>query len=147
MRNAMSGKECRMHCSKRICVLGHGITVDVYDTGAGINILIEGGEKGHIGAVAAAEAGRLIESITFPSHKEEIICEQWARRVSQVYDGPVIVEAGVHYDNITKAQIREVLETLDRELNGLIKQIEINKRGNRQPQENRKEDIRTKRNV
>lgn len=120
----MSGKGCRMHRSKKITVLGHGIVIDVYDTGAGINILIEGGEKGHIGAVAAAESGKLVRSIVFPSHKEGVICEQWARRVSLTYNGPVIVESGIHYDNITKAQIREVLETLDRELDALIKQME-----------------------
>lgn len=109
-----------MFYSNEITVLGRGIRINLYDTGAGINILIEGGEKGHIGAVAVAESGALIESIVFPSHKEGVVCEQWAKRVSSVVCGPVVVEAGIHYDNITKDQIQEVLEALDKELDGLL---------------------------
>ena len=120
----MSGKECNSYCCKKIHVLGHGINIGVYDTGAGISILIEGGERGHIGAVAIALSGRLIESIVFPSHKENVICEQWAAKLSSVYNGPVVVEAGVHYDNITKEQIQEILEVLDKELDSLEKHIE-----------------------
>lgn len=114
-----------MHCNKKISVLGAGITIDVYDTGAGINILIEGGEKGHIGAVAVAEAGALLSSVSFPSHKEGVICEKWAGRISRITGGPVVVEAGVHYDDITKEQIRTVLEALDAELERLVEQIKM----------------------
>lgn len=122
----MSGKECRMQFEKQISVLGHGINLNVYDTGAGINILIEGGERGHIGAVAVAKAGALLESVTFPSHKETVVCERWAREVSAVYGGPVVVEAGIHYDGITGAQIREVLEALDGELEELLSRMKGN---------------------
>lgn len=131
----MSGKGCNMlqsepacaalqrwHC-KELTVLGCGIRINLYDTGAGMNILIEGGEKGHIGAVAAAESGTLTDSIVFPSHKEGVVCERWAREVSSVVCGPVVVEAGIHYDNITKEQIQEVLEALELELAGLLKRM------------------------
>lgn len=120
----MSGKECNSYRCKKLLILGHVINIGVYDTGAGINILIEGGEKGHIGAVAIALSGRVIESIVFPFHKENVICEKWAVKLSMVYNGPVIVEAGVHYDNITREQIQEILEVLDKELNSLVKDIQ-----------------------
>ncbi|MDO4336868.1 MAG: hypothetical protein Q4C91_02140 [Eubacteriales bacterium] len=115
----MSGKEC----SKTITVLGHGITIHVYDTGAGINILIEGGEKGHIGAVAVAESGKAVAEISFPSHKEGIVCKKWAETVSRSVSGPVVVEAGIHYNNITEEGIREVLGALDKELECLLEQL------------------------
>lgn len=117
----MNGKECNLCCSKKICVLDHTINICIYDTGAGVNILIEGGEKGHIGAVAVAQSGKVTDSIVFPSHKEDVICEQWAARVSSVYNGPVVVEAGVHYEHITKEQIQEILDALDKELINLEK--------------------------
>lgn len=118
-----------MYRCKKIQVLGRAIHISVYDTGAGISILIEGGAKGHIGAVAAASSGRIVADIVFPSHKEGIICKEWAARVSAVYHGPVIVQAGVHYDQITKGQIEEILEALGRELEILIEEIESERRG------------------
>lgn len=117
----MSGKEC----SKTISVLGHGITIDVYDTGAGINILIEGGEKGHIGAVAVAESGKVVAEFSFPSHKDGIVCKKWAETVSRSVCDPVVVEAGIHYDNITREEIQEVLGALDKELEYLLDQLKL----------------------
>ncbi|TGY91775.1 hypothetical protein E5329_19955 [Petralouisia muris] len=113
-----------MYCCKKIQVLGHEIHIALYDTGAGISILIEGGEKGHIGAVAIASAGKVTDSIVFPSHKEDVICEQWSERISAVYHGPVVVQAGVHYDHITPEQIEEILQGLTRELDILVKDLE-----------------------
>lgn len=104
-------------------MFSQNINIDIYDTGSGINILIEGGEKGHIGAIAIACSGEIMNSIEFSGHKEIVICERWAKEVSKVYCGPVVIEAGIHYDNITKAQIRVILEMLDKELNGLIEYI------------------------
>ena len=113
-----------MHCKKKIQVFGREINIVVYDTGDGISVLIEGGTKGHIGAVAVALSGRVENSIVFPSHKEGIVCEQWVARISAVYPGPVVVQAGIHYDHITKEQIEEILETLGRELDILMEDIE-----------------------
>lgn len=109
--------------SRELTVLERRIRIAVYRTEAGVNILIEGGDKGHIGAVAVAGEGKVIESISFPGHMEEIICKNWAEKISAVYPDPVVVEAGIHYDNITKAQIQEVLEILDAELAGLSERL------------------------
>lgn len=111
-----------MYCYKKITVLDREISIDVKDTGAGISILIAGGDKGHIGAIAVAESGKIIESITLPGHKESVICETWGRKVSETYCGPVIVEAGVHYDHITGEQIREVLGVLEKELEAFVEE-------------------------
>lgn len=105
-----------MYSCKEVLILERRVLISVCRTEDGINILIAGGDKGHIGAVAIAKAGHIIESIVFPSHKEEVICRSWAEKISAVYPGPVVVEAGIHYDSITKEQIQEVLRRLDEEL-------------------------------
>ena len=75
-------------------VLGKEIRIHTLDTGDGIQILIEGGDRSHIGAVAAACLGECTMVTSFPGHREEIICRRWAEAVSTVYRGPVIVSAG-----------------------------------------------------
>ena len=112
-----------MYSCKEISILGRRVISAICQTEDGINILIAGGDKGHIGAVAIAKAGYIIESVAFPDHKEKIICENWAKKISVVYPGPVVVEAGIHYDTITKEQIQEVLERLDEELEKLLQEF------------------------
>lgn len=117
-----------MYSSKEVLILERRILIGVCRTEDGVNILIAGGDKGHIGAVAIAKAGRIIESIVFPSHKEEVICRSWAEKISAVYPGPVVVEAGIHYDGITKEQIQEVLRRLAEELEVLLQRLSEEKR-------------------
>lgn len=119
----MDGEAHGMNYEKKLRALDREIFIDVNDTKAGINILIAGGDKGHIGAVAAALSGKITGSITFPGHKENVICETWAKEISEIYNGPVVVEAGVHYDKITKEQICKALEILNTELEQLVKHI------------------------
>lgn len=116
----MSGKGCKAYV-KEITALGRRIIIAVYETQDGMNILIEGGDRGHIGAVAVAKGGYIIESVSFPSHREDVIARNWAEKLSALYPGPVVVEAGIHYDGITKEQIREVLKTLEEEQKEFIK--------------------------
>ncbi|MDY3918226.1 MAG: hypothetical protein SOZ59_04385 [Candidatus Limivivens sp.] len=115
----MNGKECRT-----IRVLNREIRIHILDTGRGINVLIEGGDLGHIGAVAAAGAGRELTLVSFPGHREDVICRQWAEKISAVYPGPVVIEAGVHYDGISRGEIQEILEALGKELDTLVRMIE-----------------------
>lgn len=109
---------------KKIRVLNREIRILLHDTGAGLNVLIEGGDQGHIGAVAALSPQQPLQIITFPGHKEEVLCRQWARELCRVYHGTVAVEAGVHYDNIGKEEIKEIMDALKQELDKIVQQIE-----------------------
>lgn len=122
----MNGKECKegIEFVKDIRVLDREIRISLYDTGEGINILIEGGDKGHIGAVAVSGPSMETAVITFPGHREDVVVKQWVKEISRVYHGPVVVSAGVHYDNIGKQEIQEILDALNRELSAVISMIE-----------------------
>lgn len=119
---------------RKIVVLGREVRIWICDTGNGMTILIEGGDKGHIGAVAVAGMPFTMDvsgeetfqevCMTFPEHREDVVSRQWAKAVSAVYPGPVVVEAGVHYDGIGKAEIQEILEALEAELQQVLRLIE-----------------------
>ena len=55
-----------MYRCNEIVILNRRVAIAVYRTKEGINVLIEGGDKGHIGAVAVARGGEIVESVCFP---------------------------------------------------------------------------------
>jgi hypothetical protein len=103
-------------CTRKIQVLGREIRIHITDTGAGLSILIEGGDRGHIGAVAFAQPGEAAQVTAFAGHREDVICRRWVTELCRIYKGPVVVCAGVHYDNIGHNEIEEILNALNQEL-------------------------------
>lgn len=97
-------------------VLGREIRIWFHNTGQGINVLIEGGDQGHIGALAVCAPGMETKVITFSGHREDVICRRWAQVLAAKYNAPVVVEAGIHFNQITKEEIQEVLGILEKEL-------------------------------
>lgn len=72
-------------------------------------------ERGHLGAVALAEyshaEGRTSTSvITRLGHKDDRVAAEVAHDLSSHFRKPVCVVAGIHLDNITLAEIDEILE-------------------------------------
>lgn len=104
---------------KKLTILEKLVRIQITDTGRGMNILLYGGDSAHIGAVSVAENGNLLQSIEFPGHKEEVVSRKWAKCISEIYAGPVVVEAGIHYDQISGERIQEILNRLDLELERL----------------------------
>ena len=95
---------------------GHEIRIWFHNTGQGINVLIEGGDRGHIGAVAVAGPDMETKVITFPGHREDVIVRRWSEVLVAKYKVPVVVEAGIHFNQITKEEIQEILLILEKEL-------------------------------
>ena len=113
-----------MYRCNEIVILNRRVAIAVYRTKEGINVLIEGGDKGHIGAVAVARGGEIVESVCFPGHREDIVCESWAKEISGLVPGPAV--AGIHYDGITKEQIEEVMEVLTAQRKVLMEELRRN---------------------
>ena len=96
--------------------LGREVRIWFHNTGQGINVLIEGGDQGHIGAVGIAGPGMETKVLTFPGHREDVISRKWATVLAAKYNAPVVVNAGIHFNQITKEEIQEVLRILEKEL-------------------------------
>ena len=76
-------------------------------------VAIWGGEKPHIGAVAAAQSGfaRATASvICFPTHKEDEVVRMVSEKLADALDANVVVTAGMHWDNISKEGIGKVMD-------------------------------------
>ena len=94
----------------------------------GYEIRILGGHRSHVGSVTVADEQGTLQTITLPGHKEDVITRQWASQISEIVKQPVSVLAGVHYDDLKKEQLVEVIQILDKLLTDC--KIELQKRIN-----------------
>jgi hypothetical protein len=74
----------------------------------GISVLLTGGDLPHVGAVSVADPKDGVRTIVLPGHKDQYIGEVWTRQLCEKTRMPVSVTAGIHYDQITKAEIEEI---------------------------------------
>lgn len=105
-------------------LLGFPIRCEVTGLDEGLYVLLTGGCRTHIGAVSVCLPGKTPETKVFPGHKEHYISEPWARNLADHFGVPVCVVCGIHYDNVSKDQIDEILACTDKMLQELKKTAE-----------------------
>lgn len=86
--------------------------------GKDIQIILEGGEKPHIGCTVLAiprpslkEDGSMSSTasvINITGHKDEFLCRYIAEKFAAKNNAVVVCTGGFHVDHITKEQIEEV---------------------------------------
>lgn len=104
-------------------ILEKPVYVEMIVTEAGIQVLVAGGDKGHIGAVSIVNPQGELVSHCFLGHKEDKITEKWANAIYAKAGVAVVVSAGVHYNHISKEQIISVLDTTDALLSEVLEKI------------------------
>ncbi len=82
----------------------------------GINVLIAGGEHTHIGAVSMISPQGELQSIQYPRHKDGVLADMAAQKLYEAMQCQITVSAGVHYDNITKEEIAEIVQCVEKML-------------------------------
>lgn len=97
----------------RRTLFGADITAQTTVLDEGVHVLLAGGDRSHVGAVALAQNGALLACPSFSGHREQVVAERWAIELSQVVGGCVTVACGIHYDNATREQIETILRTCD----------------------------------
>lgn len=90
--------------------LGKEITAQVLQLPQGIHISLYGGDLPHIGAVGIVDPEGNCCVKEFPGHKEGQVCKRWAQALSGAGICPAVIEAGIHYDHITRDGITSVLD-------------------------------------
>ncbi len=94
--------------------------------GEDLVVIIDGGAS-HVGAVAAGTNcdGMAVSSvITMPGHRDDRIAKDAAERISKKLSCNCAVIAGVHYEDITAQEIKDVLilsNSLVEELEGALR--------------------------
>lgn len=89
-----------------------------------IHILLVGGSLPHTGAVAMYCNG-ISEGLLQPQgHKDGVVAERWAKTFSEVFHGRATVVCGIHYDELSKEQIAEIVSLTDEMLLDAIAESE-----------------------
>lgn len=97
-----------MEC--RRCYLGKEIIANIDRLDYGIIIHVSGGDLSHIGAVSIVDENGETQTTYFPGHKDQFISELWAKKIYSISRAPVVVVAGIHYDEVSKEEIKGICE-------------------------------------
>lgn len=89
---------------------GYTIEAEVTVIGKDLLIVVTGGSNPHIGDVTTLTKDTAIQTIKYPSHdgrfhKDNFVGERVARVVQPALPGSCTITAGIHVNQITKAQI------------------------------------------
>lgn len=95
-------------------LLGEDVTAFVLFLDGGVHASIYGGSRPHIGAVSVVDLAGKCHTTQFPGHKDGVVSERWAKALAEAGYRPVVVEAGIHYDNLSREGIMAVIRLTDK---------------------------------
>lgn len=104
--------------------------------GADVLVFIWGGDRPHIGAVAAAQPrASLAEEeqtsatssvLTYLGHKEDEVVKLVAEALASALNTQVVVTAGIHWDDLSGMDIKTILQRCQELIEKLQKKLQIN---------------------
>lgn len=107
-----------MQVKKELCLheewRGYSIDAACTVLDEGIHVLITGGSRTHVGAVSCAFCGEEVQTFQFPAHRDGAVSEAWAKALCLTFQTPVVVNCGIHYDNVTKCEIMEIMAVTEK---------------------------------
>jgi hypothetical protein len=96
------------------------LTASVTKVGQDAVVVIWGGERPHIGAVALADPRQSLKNpeklsatasvLCLLGHKEDAIVKSASERLAAAADRPVVVTAGIHWDNLQESDLNQVIK-------------------------------------
>lgn len=104
--------------------LGKDITARVLRLESGLHVSLFGGTLPHIGAVSIVPPEGACSTVEFPGHRERVVSEAWAQAFAGAGYRPVVVEAGIHYDNLDSVGISQVLRLTDELLADVLRALQ-----------------------
>lgn len=90
----------------------------------GMQILLIGGTRTHVGAVSTGLPGQKPVTEVLPGHKEHYISEHWAKTLADVLGEPACVVCGIHYDDATGEEIQQILALTQELLSKLTEMLQ-----------------------
>ena len=101
-------------------LLGKEITAEVLCLPQGVRVSVFGGDLPHIGAVSIAAPEGTCSTVEFPGHRDGTVSRRWADALAKAGFCPAVVEAGIHYDGLSREGIAEVLALTDNMLSDIL---------------------------
>lgn len=102
--------------------------------GRDVLVWIYGGELPHIGAIAAAQprasladparASATASVLAFLGHKEDVVVKAVSERLAAALGANVVVTAGLHWDDLSPAQLTAVMARCDEVADLLVTQLQ-----------------------
>lgn len=94
-------------------VLGRKLHVLSCRLGEDVHVSIYGGDRAHIGAVSILSENGEIQTVCFPGHRDDAVSVLWCERLKEFGVHAAVVEAGIHYNELSKEGIAAVLAACD----------------------------------
>lgn len=92
---------------------GAELTAEVIRLPEGVQAVLYGGTKPHIGAVTVVDPQGAAATTQFAGHKDGVVSEKWAQSLAADGYRPAVVTAGIHYDGLSREQIAAVVALTD----------------------------------
>ncbi|MDD1764635.1 MAG: hypothetical protein LUQ46_01310 [Candidatus Methanomethyliaceae archaeon] len=99
------------------------VWADSIPAGHELVVFIGGGEKPHIGSVSISEKTGKAFSFSIPEHKDYIVSNDAACRISEATGRRCLVVVGIHIQNASKLEIKKLLENSGKCVDKLIEKI------------------------
>ncbi|MFW9946583.1 MAG: hypothetical protein ACFFBZ_12970 [Promethearchaeota archaeon] len=99
------------------------VDLNSFEMGDGLVLMLTGGNKPHIGAVALAIPYKQTSSASLLSvygHKDGEIAKPIAEKVSKVIRKTIVVIVGIHLDNATKEDIQQFINNSNNEVDKFL---------------------------
>ena len=97
-------------------LFGQTLSVEAKWLDDGIVVEVYGGDRTHVGAICWAGHGQEIQCIRLEAHKEYLITEKWAPQLAAVWNTPVTMLCGIHYDGATREMLEQIVQRTDQVL-------------------------------
>lgn len=114
----------RLVCEKILAersLYGYVIQAELTLLKKDIHALIIGGSLPHTGAVSMYCDGREDGAIEPDGHKDKTVANIWGRRLSEEFHCRATVVCGIHYDNLTKDEIMQIVSMTEEMLEEIIR--------------------------
>lgn len=108
---------------RSIMLLGKPVHTSLCITDWGIEVLIAGGDRPHIGAVTVIDDRAHLNTQVFEGHKDDFISEEWAKILHRHNQVPVVISVGIHYDEIDAENIQMIVSEMHKQLDEIILHI------------------------
>ena len=99
---------------------GKSITAELTVTNCGIQVGLFGGDKPHNGAVGILDPAGKTTVTQFEEHREGVLCQQWCEALAKAGRIPAVMSAGVHYDNVSKEEIVQIVRLCNELLKDML---------------------------
>ncbi len=106
-----------------ILCLNQSLYLIAYFVGEDLHVSVFGGDRPHIGAVSILSPDGNIQTLCFDGHRDDTVSAIWIEALKSAGVHAGVVEAGIHYDAITKDGIASVLEACDKLLSGVLNYV------------------------